>query len=229
MTTTKIRLFGVDIAVRDGGSPLSPLSVYPKKRADEPKEPATIKEGHALLPIKVEPDTDEPQDRKHLSVDMHKQHTNKRKRPLPITNKENQSNNIPSCLPHWSKKQKKAKRYLFPVKCLCEDNVFVHCNRCKSVQQLGKQYCLIHMPPDKVPLNFKVETTAAEIKPPAEELKHYERAKYKWTQKIYSRLHTLIDHPAQPNPPIDPFDRWEMKGESEDDASDAEHDRWELK
>jgi len=229
MTTTKIRLFGVDIAVRDGGSSLSPLSVYPKKSADEPKEPATINEGHALLPIKVEPDTDEPQDRKHLSVESHKQHTKKRKRPLPTTNKENQSNNIPFRLPHGSKKKKKAKRYLFPVKCLCEaqDNVFIHCNRCKSVQQLGKQYCLVHMPSNKIPLNFKVETTP-EMKPPADELEHYERAKYKWTQKIYSRLHTLMDHPAQSTPPIDPFDRWEMKGESEDDVSE-EHDRWELK
>jgi len=224
MGSTKIRLFGVDIDVRARGSPLSPPSLLPiKEECVETPNELAIKGDHSLVP---EPE-DQPQ--------PHKAQSKRRKRPHNIKeeNKENakpQSSNISLPFPH-KKRKRNHKQYIFPMKCLCaeQDNVFIHCNRCNRVRQLGKQYCLVHMNPNKIPAKFKVETPAREIKPPAQELEQYERAKHKWYQKIYNRLHVLIDHPTKQVSPIDPFDRWEMKGESEDDRTDYNDDQWDMR
>lgn len=229
-----IRLFGVDIPVRE---PDSPLSIFLKEVRDRKPigQPAIKQESPTLVPIKVEPGVHEPQDVRQATykVTPKEELKKKRKRTSPQAkskeNKENKNINIPRPLPRWSppeikkhkSKKKKGKKYLFPVKCLCaeHDNVFIHCSKCKGVRKLDKKYCLVHMNPDRVPLKFNVEITA-EMKPPAHELDHYERAKRKWTQKIYNRLHVLMDHPSPAKPKvatIDPFDRWEMKGGEEDD------------
>jgi len=222
MRTRKIRLFGVDVDVR-GQNKATPT--IKKERATKEVAPAITNQNFIPLPIKQEP-TDDLGDRTSASTGapLYKLKTE----PNPRDKENQQPNmNVPYNPPRWhtnkKKKKKPKKNYIFPVKCLCadENNVFVQCSQCNQVRRLGKQYCLAHMNPERIPRKFTVELTTTEVKPPANELGYYNRAKKKWIQKTYSRLHILMDHDIpEESKSYDPYDRWEYR--------DDPHDRWEF-